>query len=129
MPTHIVTISATKTNPNPLTIVDDEGHEAHTTKGDEELKTLVQPGDVVKFQIAKDCDIQSIDNITRNAGSATSVFEHDPFKNPDGSWEVHIKAANVKEDAPHEGDTAAYTFAYTVDGKAYIEDPKIAIHV
>ncbi len=132
MATHIVTISATKAAPNPLKIVDDEGHEADTKEEDERLTTTVKPGDIVKFAIAKGCDIEHIDEIKRVSTSGPWnklvnflwVFKKAPFKNPDGSWQVPILSHGILN-----GHTVAYTIGYTVDKTRYIEDPKIAIHV
>ncbi len=131
MATHIVTISASNERPKPLTIVDDEGHEAHTKEEDERLTTVVSPGDTVKFQIKKGCGIQSIDAIKRiKANGPWSkvvdfmwVFKKAPHKNPDGSWQVPILSMG-----PLDGHTVSYTIAYTVNGEKFIEDPKIAIH-
>jgi hypothetical protein len=125
MALHVITISATKEKPHPITMTDDEGHSGHTTREDERFTTSVDPGDTLNWVISEGCAISEIEKIkVEEPGLDKEVFAKDPYQNEEGVWEA--VAAN-KNQAINDA-VAQYTISYIVDGKEYTEDPRIKMH-
>lgn len=120
MATHVITISATTAAPTPLTISDDENHTANTTLGDQNLTTMVDAGDTVKWVISG--DITKISAITDT--STINVFSTQPAPTNDGteSWSGVISNTNSAN------DIESYTISYYVGTNEYVEDPKLKIN-
>ena len=130
MTTHTITISATNEKPTPLTIIDDEGHNAHTDEGDKALTTELDNRDVIVWIIDGESDITSIDAITQlktrilNFNKIIQVFVNPPVPVDDnsGNW-----CAQIELESPWTELIVEYTITYTVGGKQYTQDPKLQI--
>jgi hypothetical protein len=123
MATHTITISASTTNPYPLTISDDENHSASTATGDAVLTTGIDAGDEVIWTPSG--DISSINNII-DKSTPVNLFSSGPAPKNDGtgSWSgiVGNSASNTEE---------AYSIQYNVNGAAnnpYTQDPKLKMN-
>ncbi len=146
MATHVITISATKENPLPLTISDDEGHNASTTQDDHDLTTDFQVGDDIIWKVKDGSDITSIDAINfvpiipADANGPTKGRPYTLLLIPPGNDDLTMKIWSAKIDMPDEVPPGvpgskhvtslpeSYTITFTIDGKQYTEDPRIRIN-
>jgi hypothetical protein len=130
MATHVITISATTNVPFPLTISDDEGNTASTIEGDKGLTTTFKTGDIVMWKIDPKSNISSINGIdwpTVTFGGKTGkfpIFSKVPYPVNDGSgaWSAVIQMPPGASAAE-----AKYSILYTINNKAYTQDPRIRI--
>ncbi|WP_369994579.1 hypothetical protein [Winogradskyella sp.] len=130
MATHTITIYAKNDAPTPLTIIDDEGHRAHTNDDDKNLTTELQNGDTLKWVIDDLADITSIDAITQLKTPILGmkvellVFSSRPSPVNDGSgdWSAEIQMPDNFNSALVE-----YTITYTIKGRQHTQDPKLQI--
>ncbi|MDY2586594.1 hypothetical protein [Winogradskyella aquimaris] len=127
---HTITIYAKNDKPTPLTIIDDEGHRAHTNDDDKNLTTELQNGDTLKWVIDGQADITSIDAITQ---LKTPVFgwkvelqvfssRPSPINDGSGEWSAEIQMPDNFNSALIE-----YTITYTINGRQHTQDPKLQI--
>lgn len=113
---HTVTVSATVAVPEPLTLSDDEGHQANTGPGDAAMTTIVGPGDTMTWKKAG--NISSLDNIFEKTGTNSDLFIIDPSQENDGTW------VGIVGSMP-SGTDEAYSISYQVAGNPYTQDPRL----
>ncbi len=122
MATHYIAIYATKEQPWPPVIADDEGHTASTEQGDMDLTTDLQSGDVIIWEKSSwegpdDNHPNAIVNIYDIEVSNLLVFSEAPEKQQDGSWKATVGEISNETDLK-------YTIYYDV---RFIQDPKIRL--
>lgn len=135
MAIHTITIYAKNDKPTPLTIIDDEGHHAHTNEGDKNLQTVLQDGDTLMWVNDGLSDITSIDDITQlknhlpvfDIDVMMPIFKRKPELMNDGSgnWSAELKIPGPNGN--WSGVVAEYTITYTINGKQHTQDPKLQI--
>jgi hypothetical protein len=82
------------------------------------ITTNVKNGDTVKWKLnGNNTGITSLDGID---DTSTDVFNPDPTKNSDGSWQGTISAS--------PGSEETYLVEYTFNGIHYNHDPKIQVN-
>lgn len=82
------------------------------------ITTNVNNGDVVKWKLnGNNTGITSLDGID---DKSTDIFNPDPTKKPDGSWEGTVNASPGAEET--------YLVEYTFNGVQYNHDPILAIN-
>lgn len=81
------------------------------------ITTNVKTGDTVKWKLIPNSGISSLDAIN---DTSTDVFNPDPAKQPDGSWQGVVSAV--------AGNSETYCIFFTAAGIAYTHDPKIQVN-
>ncbi|WP_395045329.1 hypothetical protein [Flavobacterium sp.] len=82
-----------------------------------DITTNVQNGDTVKWKLLPNSGISSLNGIN---DLTTDVFNPDPTKQPDGSYQGTVAATAGQEES--------YNVLYTIAGVKYYHDPKIHVN-
>ncbi len=83
-----------------------------------DITTSVQKGDLVIWKLASFSNLSSIDKIIDS--SKVDIFNPDPKKNPDGSWQGVVTAS--------AGTNETYQVICLGKGISKKQDPKIQVH-
>jgi hypothetical protein len=104
-------------SPFPPTLADDKGNVSITEPADQDMTTMVSPGDIMIWQ--KSGDISSIVAITETGG--VDVFSINPAQQADGSWQATVGTMP-------SGSEETYSITYTIGGVTYTQDPKLRMN-
>jgi len=107
-------------NGNSIKLRDSEGH----NPGNDDITTLVSPGDKVKWKLDNNSNLFSIESVQKSSG--TTLWESPPADNGNG-----VYVATIKNDRNLDGKTENYTISYKVtrDGGVKSDDPRLKVKV
>ena len=82
-----------------------------------DITTIVRNNDTVQWKLTANSGITSLDGIK---DSSTDVFNPDPSRQRDGSWQGTVSSSPGREET--------YLVEYTINGVKYNQDPKIQVN-